>query len=171
MLYRAFVYPPVTFSTDACLEVCVFFEASSTESCYPRLRHAVGAAWNMPADCVDHYNCFSELELRNNWDAAPAQQRDMVLLQTGDGPSGPSYADPARTQFLVGPRWHARLLAAQRGVLQHQAQALGAALNAYRSNHPAPATPAAATPAQPRQHTGLDDLLCPRTQRNIALGV
>lgn len=115
MLYRAFVY---TGYPQAESENTVFFEVIGAADAGAALRQLLAQAWQMPAAAVEHYNCFSEAELRSHWGEVRERgaDRDACLLQTGCGPSGAFYAQPERTQLLVSPRWHGRLVAAQQHV-------------------------------------------------------
>lgn len=121
MLYRAFVY---TGHPQAESEITVFFEVIGHQADPgDALRKLLAQAWQMPAAAVEHYNCFSEAELRSHWGDVSERgaDRDACLLQTGCGPSGAHYAQPDRTQLLVSPRWHGRLVAAQQHVARKQA--------------------------------------------------
>lgn len=120
MLYRAFVY---TGHPQAESENTVFFEVIGQAEPGAALRQLLAQAWQMPAAAVEHYNCFSESELRRHWGDVSERgaDRDACLLQTGCSPSGAHYAQPDRTQLLVSPRWHGRLVAAQQHVARKQA--------------------------------------------------
>ncbi len=116
MLYRAFVYP---LDRDTPQEVVVFFECSPPDRAYQKLPVLVAAAWSCRPIDVKYHGLDSEEELRRDAEAPPPQveaDADVALLETGFGPDGADYPRPAHTQLLCGPRWHARLLAAQQRV-------------------------------------------------------
>jgi hypothetical protein len=110
MLHRAHVYNPSTGGSQW-PEVTVFFEAPLGAGVTAHLQALVASVWGVPPQHVQAYNISDESELRRMWDA-PAHnspERDLPLLQVGDGPDGPIYSKPGRTQYLVGPTWLQRL--------------------------------------------------------------
>jgi hypothetical protein len=178
MLYRAYVYPQFTLSDEPQRETLVFFQCDRNQSPSERLRQLVAAAWNTQPALIDFYNLTSEDEHRAMWAPQPGQPAlpgHAWLLQTGDGPTGPTFADPLRTQLLCGPIWHDRLVQAQRTVVALQMAALAGALATHQQ---ATATQAAAAqPASGTRITGvrtpvpLDQLADRREWRNHAMGL
>jgi len=116
MLYRAFVN---TDDGRPSQEMTVFFEVPPGADAYTRLVQVLSAAWCVRAEQLEAYNVLSERELRT-WHGAELTVRDADhdthLLQVGDGPDGPVYCLPDRTQCLVTPRWQQRLAHARHRV-------------------------------------------------------
>lgn len=113
MLFRAYVYTryPILAS-----ELAVFFEAPCSSDAPKRLQALLATTWGCSPQQVEHYNLFSELDLRGRHDGRCFERgadADTLLLESGFGPEGPSYSRRESTMLLVSPRWHARLLAAQ----------------------------------------------------------
>lgn len=126
MLHRAFVYSGYPLPAS---ELTVFFESLYSDSNGPgvndTLLRLLRQAWNNPGLEPSYYNVCSEPTLRE-WSlaggvATRGPDNDACLLEIGFGPSGAHYAEPQRTMLLVGPRWHARLMAAQAHVARAQA--------------------------------------------------
>lgn len=120
MLYRAHVHTVGDAPVSA--EMTVFFEVPPGADAFTRLVDIVSRAWCCPAESLDAYNMLSERDLRT-WYGPELVVRDADydthLLQTGDGPDGPQYSQPDRTQCFVTPRWQQRLAHARQRVDAH----------------------------------------------------
>lgn len=117
MLHRVIAYSYPTGTDDASDEVVVFFEAAPHENPADRARAVISAAWAVPPLALEFYNLDSETALRRTYGdemvTLRGPERDQCLLFVGCGPGGPVISRPQRTQYLVGPRWLARLAAAR----------------------------------------------------------
>lgn len=113
-LYRAVAYRLERANTprsESWPEMTVFVEATSRQDAHSKLQMLLAHAWDCLSQEVEHYNLFSEDELRASpYHLLPA---DTALLCNGWN-HGPLFARADRTLMLVTPPTLARLLAARR---------------------------------------------------------
>ena len=120
MIYRAIAY--IAGSLDD-TEQIVYVEATLHSDADARLKAVLGVTWRLPADRIDYYNLNDENEVCRCAFGA-RETGDARLLEIGWSDGQVRYAEPERTQFLVGPRAMRRLVAAQRLAAQLQQAAM-----------------------------------------------
>jgi hypothetical protein len=116
MLHRAFIYVPSAVSSIPINELTVFFECQQGAVPDFRLRTLIANVWCTQPALVDYYNLFDEPVMRQNANhpvVGAGPEHDAVLLEMGWTRGGTQYCRSKSTQFLVGPRWQRRLMAAQ----------------------------------------------------------
>lgn len=110
MIYRALAY--IAGSLDD-TEQIVYVEATLHSEADARLKAVLSVTWRLPVERIDYYSLHDEDEVRRCAFGAP-ETGDARLLEIGWSDGRVRYAEPERTQFLVGPRAMRRLVAAQR---------------------------------------------------------
>lgn len=114
-LYRAVAYRLERANTprnESWPEITVFLEADSHLYAQAKLQTTLARTWDCATQEIEHYNLFSEPELRAGL-AAGVDIGDAALLCNGWS-HGPLFARADRTLMLVTPPTLARLQAARR---------------------------------------------------------
>jgi hypothetical protein len=114
-LYRAVAYRlqrANTPSNESWPEVTVFLEADSRLYAQAKLQTLLARAWDCATQEIEHYNLFTEAELRAGLGNA-VDIGDAALLCNGWS-HGPLFARADRTLMLVTPPTLVRLQAARR---------------------------------------------------------
>lgn len=113
-LFRAVAYRMERMDTPTSErqpEVAVFFEAPTLQAAPQHLTALLALAWNCETSLIDHYNLWSEADLRSH-STCDAAAGEAWLLQNGHH-LGPLFCANSRTLMLVRPLTLVRLMKAR----------------------------------------------------------
>lgn len=149
-LFRAVAYRMERLSTptdERQPEVAVFFEAPTLQAAPQHLTALLALAWGCETSLIDHYNLWSEADLRSH-STCDAAAGEAWLLQNGHH-LGPLFCANSRTLMLVRPLTLVRLMKA-RDQANHLAMAQLRCLQSMDgTRRPAPDFDRRAAAAQP----------------------